>query len=339
MCGNVNIPEKCQSEHMAEQDKVAKFVVELLDNKGCIIIQDSPNWKFDIKNDAQEKSLTAISSDNNIYTLTYKFICSPDNVSQEPEVQFFDNGNTFIITKYENCKEVEAKTDVLLPYGFSVMNALYTLILAIVLCFLGLKVYKEYIWALALYTAVGLCFNIYIQFTIVSKTTDFNFALFLLAFVISAVFVAIMTVVSFMIPVIVGIAVCYACAFELTTVIFASFENFNPKILLAVLFMAFAVPVLYLFWKTGSYYMIFTTSVIGSFLLLNALTQAGILSPVDFEDEESNKVKNLLLFIPFAVGGAVFQMFFMKPKEDMTSEADGIKGDLELNQQRTKLFN
>lgn len=162
---------------------------------------------------------------------------------------------------------------------------------------------------------MGVCVFSFNQLSYLDDVAGLNVRPIFLSFFITAIFLLLMAMMSFLIPVILGIIVCYGWAFELSKMICARSDMFNAYTAFMVVFIAMIVPLLYFSWKMRAYYLILTTATAGGFCLTLAFTFLGFMNPVSFIDVLPKILKGVLIFALLTIAGCTFQIVNMEPDE------------------------
>jgi hypothetical protein len=200
ICGDFDVPSICSDSGKA------KMVFVSSEKKCEVISKDTENWEFSIDNksgNSQEIKMKQTSSEEKNYLVAYTFICSPQDLFEKFNAIYSDENKTV---------DVQIIGGKSCGYSISFLKSLsghpkitggIFLALGILLCFFGLKFYKDMLMFFIPTMIAILCFYLYL--TIVVKNVEMNnqylaiFAILFILIVIIALAVMFTNAVYFLI--------------------------------------------------------------------------------------------------------------------------------------------
>jgi hypothetical protein len=182
ICGETPIPEICNTPGSARLILVA-------DDKCPVIIKDQLSWEFTLGNysdKSQMIKMDGITKEKMDYSVNYKFICQPNENSSRYSVHYDSDAGSFEIGIFDkqSCGYSLSFLKVLSEYPMVTASIFMTI--GLVLCFFGLKFYKDLILFFIPTMIAILCFYLYLN--VVEKSIEQNnklFSVFLMVFLLT----------------------------------------------------------------------------------------------------------------------------------------------------------
>lgn len=356
ICEEIEIPAECKTEGTA----LLIFIPDDLINKNCIIIKNTENWEADfIKNEENDETfhflqlddlkITERSQDSKIiekvdnnYKIDFQFICEKEQIEPSKKIFFTGSKNlfNFRIRSTFSCG-IDLSFFKLLS-DYPLITAISFLTIGLLFCFLGFKIYKEWIMFFIPLLIIVLGFYLYMAYIEKSMSHNSNFY-----FVIGLVFVVIivaglLVVFSNLLYFLLAFLVSYKVGLILHGFLAKEIEFFVKEhtewIVIGLLFFVF----LLLFLKIKDYFIIFCTALLGSSFIILSVHYFGI-TEFDFLFElEFNKFNDLKSLDPVYVNfimifglitliGAFTQMILFKRKKSKKNKRDNLNLELNFN--------
>ena len=337
VCGDVTIPENCPNA-----GEKAKLVFQPSSNQNeCLVVRNNDDWNYVLEKDEYHQKIIITGQDEDSkLKLAYNFNCEIANTKATYDVFFNEESSTFNVNigSLDGCG---IQLDVFKALSRNPMiTAVVFSVLGFILCFLGLKFYKDF---LSIFIPILiLILGFYLYMTFIEKSNYNNDKIILVvAMLFCIVGIVVLTVMfSSMIYLVLSFLVSYELGVIIDNYLEKKFEFFAQEYsefaIIPVIFIVF-----FLFYLTiKDYFIIFSTALLGSCFLIISLPYYGF-SEFDFlfdlQLDKFNDLKNLdpnytnfvVIYVLFALIGALIQivMFKKKPKSHRNED---VRIDLQM---------
>lgn len=356
ICSEIEIPKICQIEGKA----FFVFIPDNIKTQNCIILQKSENWDANFgkneendvffhfseldqisqKSHASQNSKILEKSEN--YKIDFQFICEKDAKLPNYKTFFTASKKTFNIriTSAFGCGIDLSFFKLLSEYPL--ITAISFLTIGLLFCFLGFKIYKEWIMFFIPLLIIVLGFYLYMAYVEKSLSQNSN-VYFIIGLVFVVVLVAgLLVVFSNLLYFLLAFLVSYKVGLILHNFLAKEVAFFGKEytewIVVGVLFFVF----LLLFLKIKDYFIIFCTALLGSsFVILSVhyfgVTEFDFLFELEFNKFSDMKqldpvyVNFIMIFGLITLIGAFTQMILFKRKKEKKNKKDNLNLELNFN--------
>lgn len=341
VCENVTVPEGCP-----DAGKEAKFVfvqdsLAASSDKSCIVIYDNKSWTYELTtSEHQSQKITIQQPASKDHTVNYNFLC--DEKADTPSTKVFYDPTNKAFTVGISSKDVcGIHLDLFkVLYDNSMITAISFTIIGVILCFFGLKLYKDFL--MFFIPLLTLILGFYFYLSIVDNSSDKNERLMLVFFMCFTIMVVLTLAVLF--SSVVFFLVCMASSYQLGLMahrsLAAQFEFFRMEYTQWIVIVLIFLILFGLYLKLQDYFIIINTVIIGSCSLIMSLyyyklTEFNLLFDIEinkFNLDQLNPVyfKMIGLFVLIALLGGLVQYVIFVKGADKHYNNDDLKIDLKI---------
>ena len=336
ICGQVEIPNEC-SLHEGK----AKFVFQSRENLGnCIVIKEEGDWTFTL-NKELEQQVISIKKDDEHIKLTYTFKCEVGNDSPDVNVLYFPNKKEFEVTvnSLDGCG---IKLDFLKVLSENpLVTAVVFAVLGSILCFFGLKFYKDFL--IFFIPLIILILGFYLYMALVEKSLQHNDKLFLIIAMIFCLMIVVVLTVMFssMIYLLLSFLVSYELGLIAHSLAEKHYEFFTKDYTEWIFIIVFFAMLFGFYLALKDYFIILGTSILGSSFLIISLPYFGLSEfefLFDIEMNKFNDIKhldnnhlNILVLFGMVTLLGILMQFVMFKRGSSKDNNEDIKIDLQMS--------
>lgn len=338
ICGTVEVPKECANKKTDQ----AKLVFVNYQLPECIIVEDDNKWNYEMtQNEAQQKMFVISQETPNHHKIDFNFVCEENAGASQLKVRFNPNTNTFTIVNESNAGCGISLDFFKTLHENKLLTAITFTIIGVVLCFLGLKLYKDFLMFFIPLLILILGFYFYIS--LVQSSPNQDERIMLIFFMILSIMVVMTLAVLF--SNVIFFVICVLTGFQLGTLLHAylvtQVEFFSNAHTQYIPIALITLALVFFYLKMKDYFIIVNTAILGSFSLVLSLPYYG-LTEFDFlfniEMDKFDDIKTLDvaflkllgLFALIALLGTVVQYALFKKKEERRHPHDDMRIDLKL---------
>jgi hypothetical protein len=356
ICEEFDIPAECRNQGKAK----FVFVPEDLQKNECIVITKTKNWEANYsKNELQEfyfhfqqlnnlkvknskSDSVSLEEKQEIYKLDYQFICEENIVEPIYRFSYIANKQVFQITvrSIYGCGVDLGFFRILSQY--SLVTAITFLTIGLLFCFLGYKIYKEFLFFFIPLLIIVLCFYLYMVYYEKSLSQNSNFYYILGFIFLIIVVVSLLVLFSNCLYFLLAFLVSYKVGMILHNFLEKEIpfftKDYTEWIVIGLLALIFVI----LFLQIKDYFVIFCTALLGSSFIILSVHYFGF-SDFDFLFElEFNKFEDvkkldpmyinfIMIFFLITLIGAFTQMILFQRKHSKKNKKDNLNLELNFN--------
>ena len=289
ICGSVKIPKGCENA-----GDTAKLVFISDNNEKCIMINESENWGYELDINHEQSQVVSIKQqDEQEYKIMYNFVCEAEQNKREYKSLYMPNEKIFEIKIISNdgCGIHLDFFKVLSDN--SLIAAIAFTIIGLILCFFGLKFYRDFL--MFFIPLLTLILGFYFYMSLIEKSASQNERILLIFFMVFGIMVLLTLAVLF--SSVIYFVICLLSSYQLGLTAHAylitQFEFFTHEHTEWIPVAVFFILLFGLYLKLQDYFIIINTAVLGSFSLVISLPYYGLTSFDFLFNIEMDKFDNI----------------------------------------------
>lgn len=337
ICDTVKIPEGCKE---ARND--AKLVFITSNPIKCLIVSNDYNWEYEInKHENSEQKISITQLGNPSYKVNYDFVCEPQASIPDFKPTYDAGKMLFNITVYSDAGcgihltffDVLAKNYLVTAISFTIIG--------VILCFFGLKFYKDFL--MFFIPLLILILGFYFYMSLIETSASQNERIMLIFFLIfgNMVIMTLAVLFSNVIYFVICLLTSYQLGLMAHAYLLTQIDFFAKQHTEWILITFFFCLLFSLYLKLQDYFIIVNTALLGAFSLMISLSYYG-LTKFDFlfniEMDKFDDIKqmngtflNILgLFALTSLLGMLIQYVLFKKDCEKKYRNDDIRIDLKL---------
>lgn len=328
ICEKIKVPENCVGEGQEATHQSAKFVFVHDNDKKCIIIQDSEDWKYEIDGAQPSNSVFVKHTSKDGYNILYNFVCSLPDHKTNSQVTYSENSKTFRInvTTDKACLIEETPTITSIFLGF--LETIYILAIGVFLCFFGLQMFKNHIEFFAAFLSICVLIPVYECLIGIFKPEESTTVYIIISIAAAVASTASMIYLPNFFQIILCILVSSGAALEVSLYICLRYDLSMLMVVFVLIFVIFLVSLIVMQIYAKEHCLIITTSFLGCKCLLIGLAVSNIIKSFDIFDKHGHSLVLNIIFDVVWIGGGIYQLMNMKAVSSQPEASKDIENSL-----------